>query len=273
MTAAEKEKYDFPVELQPMLDNYGNPVPRFKNLVRTDTQHSLTVVSDNYRLFTHKQAVDATKGFLDHFGNRSVRNWVEGDGKRFVHQSTYDLATSVNTPALKDTVKLQLTMVNSYDKQSSLRVRICAQVLSCLNGMTVPGGALDLSFRHTGSIEEFKLPDPELVLRIFKKAGEEWNEWADRVLSPLERESILKHAMQIQIIGQKAVKAHNEKLEAVPKEITAWEYFNNFTNVLTHHAPRVRQSNKLTRFDRLRAIFDRVLHGTPDPGFNDEEHE
>ena len=147
-------------------------------------------------------------------------------------------------------------------------------VLRCLNGMTVPGGELSLSFRHTDSIRDLQLPDPETVLSLFGKAGETWNEWADERLKGSQRDSILDHALKFQVVGERLLEKHRTELEPdINNDITFWDYFNNFTHVLTHNLPKVQLTKKFGRLDKLNTIFNRVLHGKDAAGFSDEEHE
>ena len=269
------EAYAFPVELQKVYDQYGTPIPRTRCVTRTDTKAPLSIVSDRYHLFSHQEAVGATEGFLKTFGDYKVKNVLERDGQRFVRECTFQTqALKVKTPKIDEVVHFRLSIVNSYDSKSSLRINIGAMVLRCLNGMTVPGGELSLSFRHTDSIRDFELPNPETVLKLFGRAGETWNEWADAKLNGAQRDSILDQSIKLQVIGERLLDKHRTELEPdVSNDVTFWDYFNNYTRILTHEMPKVQLTKKMGRLDRLNAIFDRVLHGTPDVGFNDEENE
>lgn len=268
--------YDFPVALQQVrLMNDPNPIPNVKCIVRTDTQKPLQIVSDTYRLFTHGDAVKTTEKFLASFGAHEVKDFVEKDGLRFVRQCTFkNNAIKVGDAAVGDLVNFRLMIANSYDKKSSVRIKIAAMVLKCTNGMTVPGGSLDLSFRHTESIRNLELPDPEKVLSIFNRAGEQWNDWFTEKLSSSQRDAILHLALEQHIVGERVLAKHDSLLNPEANDrMTFWQYFNNFTNVITHHLPKVQLTAKIVRLDRLNSIFNRVLHGEAQPGFTDEENE
>jgi hypothetical protein len=267
--------YAFPVELKPIAVIGGMAIPNMRAVVRTDTGVPLSTVSDRYHLFTHQEAVDATQGFLKTFGEFKEKTVLERTGQRFVRECTFQTqALKVKTPKVDEVAHFRLSIVNSYDCKSSLRINIGAMVLRCLNGMTVPGGELDLSFRHTGSIRNLELPEPDTVLKLFGKAGETWNNWADERLNGQQRDSILESSIKMQVIGPRLLEKHRTELEPdTSTDITFWEYFNNFTRILTHEMPKVQLTKKFTRMDRLNTVFDRVLHGTPEVGFSDEEHE
>jgi hypothetical protein len=256
------EAYEFPVALKSVAVIGGETVPNARCIVRTDTGAPLKVVSDKYHLFTHGQAVEKTDKFLQTFGDYKVKNYLEKGGARFVRECTFkNNSITVKTPKVNDVVHFRLNIMNSYDGCSSLRIKICAMVLRCLNGMTAPGGSLDLSFRHTSGIDILELPDPEKILGIFKRGGESWNEWAGAKLTAEERDSILHQAIETKIVGEKLLVKHRELLE--PTVLTSpWDYFNNYTNVITHRLPKVQLSAKIARLDKLNGVFQRVLYGT-----------
>ena len=273
------EAYAFPVHLQPIRllgDLNPDPIPGAKAIVRTDTQKPLSIVSDSYHLFTHSEAVETTKKFLAGFGEHQVVDTLEKDGLRFVRECTFKKhGLTVEGPKkLGDVVNFRLSIWNSYDKKSSVRIRVAARVLKCLNGMTVEGGSLDLSFRHTGSIRNLELPEPDKVMGIFTKAGERWNDWASERVTTVQRDSIVHHALERGVIGERILDKHDSLLNPdVNADLSFWQYFNNFTNVITHHLPKVQLTAKIVRLDRLNTIFNSVLYGTPEPGFINEENE
>lgn len=269
------EAYAFPVELQNVYDKYGTPIPNQRCVMRTDKQVPLSIVSDRYHLFSHQEAVETTQKFLDTFGEYKVKNVLERNGQRFARECTFQTqALKIKTPKVDDIAHFRLSIVNSYDCKSSLRIRIGAMVLRCLNGMTVPGGELSLSFRHTDSIRDFELPAPETVLKLFERAGETWNDWASEKLNGSQRDSIIDQSIKLQVIGERLLDKHRTELEPdINNDITFWDYFNNFTHILTHDMPKVQLTKKFGRLDRLNTIFDRVLHGAPQPGFSEEENE
>jgi hypothetical protein len=269
--------YDFPVQLKPVtLLGSDVPIPGHKAIVRTDTHKPLSIVTDKYHLFTNRQAVDLTTNFLKGFGEHQAVDTIEKDGLRFIRTCTFqNHSLKVAERKVGDIVNFQLSIWNSYDRKSSFRLRIGARVLKCLNGMTVPGGSLDLSFRHTDKgIQTIELPEPDKVLGIFTQAREQWNDWASERLSSQQRDAILHHAMEGHVIGERLLDKHRSLLEPdVNPEITFWQYFNSFTNIITHHLPKVQLTAKIVRLDRLNDIFRNVLHGKAQPGFTDEENE
>jgi hypothetical protein len=255
MQEAKEVAYDFPVELQGVKLRNGNPVPRARAVVRTDTGQALPgLVSDRYQLFTHKEAVAATQPFVDYFGESKIVNFLERGGSRFVREYTFKTkAQKVLVPKIDEVVALRLSIINNYGLRRALLVRVGAMVLRCLNGMTIPGGEIELSFNHTGAMKKLALPEPDVIEGLFTKANHEWNDWAERDVTPEQRDKIVGQTAALHIISQKSFLAHQTALTKAGGSF--WELYNSYTNVLTHFTERVQQSSKLDRFDKLNAVF------------------
>src|ERR1019366_7997927 len=186
------ELFDFPVELQGVKLRNGNPVPRARAIVRTDTGTALPgLVSDRYHLFTHRQAVTATQPFIDRFGEGSVVDYLERGGSRFVREYTFKAqALKVHVPKINEVVNLRVSVINNYGLKRALLFRVGAMVLRCLNGMTIPGGEIELSFSHTGDMTKLTFPEPGVIEKLFEVAGEEWHYWAERDVTLTHRDFI-----------------------------------------------------------------------------------
>ena len=257
--------YDFPVRTEPVTLQNGTVITGSKAVVRGDTGQAIAVVSNRYNLFTHQQAVEATTPFLKRFGDYKASNILEKNGARFVHECTFggmDLQVDGRVGGRKvgDTVMLTLSIINSYDATRALLVKIGARVLRCLNGMTVERGKFEMTFRHTANIVNFELPDTDVVLSLFKAAGQEWNEMASRDVTPENVELIAHEAVKLQVVSPTTFREYGSLLKPEPGTLSLWEYHNNFTEVITHRLPKVQHTKKLQRIDRLNAIFSRALH-------------
>lgn len=256
------QDYDFPVELQNVFLSNGELIPKSRVCVRTDTNKAIgAVVSDRYALFTHKQAVDKTTPFIESFGSYKVTNFLEKDGARFIREYTFGKqVVELKTPALGDTVHMRLSIVNSYGLGTPVAIVLSAMVLRCLNGMTVPKGLFELSFRHTGDLQglhDVTLPEPSVVLNMFKSAGEVWEAWGSRYITSDEQEFVAQNALKMQVVSKTSFDKYPELLQPVgDNSRTFWNYYNNFTNVITHKlSARAQQSGRLGRFDKLNAVF------------------
>jgi hypothetical protein len=231
--------------------------------VRTDTGDAVgKIVTNRYTLFTHRQAVEKTQAFIDQFGGSKSVSYLEKGGARFIQEHTFNHHTLEvkGTRAVGDVVHLRAAITNSYGMRSAVSVKLCAMVLRCLNGMTIPGGEIELSFRHTGQLTDLELPHPDVVVSLFNQSGETWKEWAERDVTPEQQEFIGQNALKTQVLSKKTYSDYEELLEPGQGR-TFWSYYNNFTNVLTHKIPRVQHSSRLGRMDRLNSIFKAVASG------------
>lgn len=261
----QTEAYDFPVQLVDVFTATGQKIPNVKSVFRTDTEQPLSVVSNRYHLFTHQRAIETTNEFLKSFGDYKTTNFVERGGLRFVRECTFGAeALRVGDRKVGDVVQMRVSIINSYDGLQSLYVKVGAMVLKCLNGMTVLGGQLELAFRHTESLKNFELPDPQVAMNLFKNAGEQWNQWADTEVTKEHIEFVSQQALRSKVVSQRLLDTNEESLKPVVsthRPLTLWDYYNNYTNILTHRLPRVQQTRKLGRFDRLNAIFSAAATG------------
>lgn len=250
----QTQEYNFPVALKPLfLQGRDKPVPRLRAVVREDSQESIGIVSDRYRLVTHDQALSIAKPFTDSFGESSVKHMLEKNGARLVSQFTYKDKTH-KIPSVGDTVALRIDIMNSYDGSEPLKFNIAALVLRCLNGMTAIQESLDLRYRHTGQWEfaDIKLPDPDKIWERFIGKAEIWDRWSTVRNSTSYVEHILKRLMATSAIGTKFIQEKKGELEAAP---TKWEFYDKMTYTVTHMMPRIRESERIRRLRALDLIF------------------
>lgn len=259
MNQATALDYDFPVQLQTVLLTDGTVIPHAKAIVRSDNGKPIGhVVTDRYKIFTHKECVEKVQPFISGFGDAKVQNFIERDGARFIREYTFNEVT-LPVKNVNDVVHMRLQISNSYGLRSSVQINLAAMVLRCLNGMMVPEGLFDVSIRHAGGdkFRELELPDPEAIRHLFKAAGNTWNEWAERDVTPEQQGFIVAQALKLNIVSKKTLNEHKALLEPSDDSgRTFWQYYNNYTDVLTHKMPsRLQHSSRIGRLARLNAVF------------------
>lgn len=248
----DKEAHLFPVALEPIFTRDGVQVPKKFSVVRQDTRVPLSVVSDRYLLVTHGQALAQVKPFTDALGEATVKHFLESNGARLVSRFTYKDRT-VEIPAVNDVVALELNITNSYDGHSPLKYSLASRVLRCLNGMTIVGGELEFSWRHTGMDHTIILPDPEKVLAHFKKAANTWDLWARTPLILEDRLKLMSQILALHVLTEGQVKKWESDFNQTS---TVWELYDRFTYVITHEFPRLRESSRLHKLAQLQFAFD-----------------
>jgi len=247
---SQETNYDFPVRLEKIYTAGGVEAPRVRAVVRADTAAPISVVSDQYKLITHADALHVTQGFMSRFGDVKPVYNLEKDGARLL--ATYTFKNQLITvPKVNDTVALRITVINSYDRATSLTYKIGAMVLRCLNGMTAPRGEFDLRFRHTTGLEDIVLPEPDLVFDAFNAAGRSWQRMSEDEISPRKRSFIIEQAMSLQVVSKKSMVVNQAEYDS---STTMWALYNAFTYSITHQF-RGQESGRLQRLDRLNSVF------------------
>lgn len=260
----QQQEYDFPVQLQSVLLANGTVIPHAKAIVRKDNGKPIgNVVTDRYRIFTHRECIEKVQPFISGFGDAKVQNFLERDGARFIREYTFNKVT-VPVKQVNDVVHMRMQIGNSYGLRSSVTINLAAMVLRCLNGMMVPEGLFDVSIRHAGGdkFRELELPDPDVLRGLFTSAGNTWNEWAERDVTPEQQGFIVAQALKLNIVSKKTMAEHKALLEPTDTGRTFWQYYNNYTNVLTHKMPsRLQHSSRLGRLARLNSVFSAAGRG------------
>lgn len=259
--ALNRNNYDFPVLLEDAYDSRGKIVPKTKLVVRKDTDDVLATVSDRYRLITHKEMMDPVHDFIKRFGQVETRYALDSNGAKLVATHTFK-DIQINIPGHKmpgqrkvgDVINLRCYSINSYNATSLFEFRLGAMVLKCLNGATAFDGMFNLKFRHTkNAVIDF--PDPEVVVAAFEQQGNAWKTWANTEVKREQVKIMAEEGIKLQIM----TKTHYEEAKTYFNGAdTVWDLYNAFTYVITHNN-KVKESGKLTRFDRVNALFNNEL--------------
>lgn len=244
--------YNFPVKKVPLFTGEGIQV-KANAIIREDTKAAISVVSDQYEVFEHAKVLEKIEPFIKTFGDYEFRARTEKDGARALFSFTFKNNTiEVADRKVGDLIALRLTAINSYDSSTSLQFKVGGLRLVCDNGMIVNKGGFDLHFRHTKQISEIEMPDPEVVMSLFKDEGKLWSEYAERDVTPKAADDIVEQAFKLNIISKKA---YNDSIVEFSRVNTFWDLFNAFTYAITHNSSRVQDSAKYNRLDRLNALF------------------
>jgi len=106
-------------------------IPGREAIVRTDNQKVLGIVSNNYRLIKHGDAMVGPAKVLIEEGYEIKRAYQAKEGAKAILQLQSTDTTKLNDEDYKTT----LYLLNSYDGSTSLRMQFGLFRLICLNGM------------------------------------------------------------------------------------------------------------------------------------------
>ncbi len=265
-TAERKDDYRFPVALEPAFDSRGNEVPRTRLVVRQDNFKVLSAVSDRYRLIRHEDAVSPIEDFIRVLGKATSRYTLEKDGARLVVTHTFkDIALDLpghkmnGNRAVGDVVSLRTYAINSYNTSTPFEFHLGAMVLRCLNGATAFDGLFGIKHRHIGNSfdEGISFPKPSILLDAFQRQGDSWRAWSERGFNTRQEISdLVDQGLKLQLMTRRA---YQENERYFTDADTVWDLYNAFTYVVTHNN-KVLESGKISRFDRLNALFNHTFN-------------
>jgi len=263
------QSFDFPVSLQPIFTRSGVQVPRARAVVRDDLDRPMSVVSDRYSLYTHKEVMNAVQPFVRELGKSEVSYSLEKEGARLVATHTFkDVSIKVptghnnydGTPrSVGDVIALQINVINSYNRSTSLEFELGGLVLRCLNGMTMFDEFFHLRYAHLAESWDRQLPKPEVIMRALQKTEGKLQQWGEQDLDRYQREELVQTGIKLQLFPKRFVEKNIHRFNNAE---TVWDLYNAFTYVVTHGSVRMQQSGKLNRFDRVNRLFRSVLEPT-----------
>ena len=173
--ALEKAGLAWGIRQEPIYDVDRDKIPTHKAIVRADTGDRLAVVKNSY------EPVDNfTFGFFDvlcnRFGARYEFAGSVGQGQKVWLQARVGSFFAEKS----DEVRTYITLLNSFDQSTSLRVLLGGVRMFCNNQLTkcIDSASLNICIRHSSSIHEkldqaFTLMDQSLSgFRVFEKKAQ-----------------------------------------------------------------------------------------------------
>jgi len=245
--------FNFPVEREESLNSQGFDTG-FDNVFNASTGVNLGVVSREYKLVTHKEAIF---NVVDTFkknglpGIEPVNVRMSGQGARmyaeFRFKQEMELGIhAVEDPKVGDIIAPGFKITNSYDR--SIKYEISAYILRliCTNGATVNDMLYSERKRHSKNLdiqqmverfmEKFANFDRKVLPQVVALSRQQVNpvvlqEHLNEVPGFMQDEALdyLEH--------HKFIKFNNTEgtveLEMI-KKMTSWDLLNTFTNTLSH---------------------------------------
>ena len=254
------EEVTFPqIEEQPVSWGYYRDLHdanRYKAIVDRDTGKLFSIVSKDYKLMRHEEAIEGIEDLIydnEDLGEPTIKTSFYNDGGRMCR--TYRFKKVTVEIALKDMLNPELRLYNSYDVSWPLTVVLAAYRLVCKNGMVVEETLFRFKKRHVLELERMNFKeDVSTVLTRFDSQVKTWREWRTRPIS-LETYDKVMNTMEF---GKKATEEIesrvNEDFEGFLfrgyPQITAWLLYNILTWYATHKA--VSLNHRVELESRLR---------------------
>lgn len=262
--------YDFPVEMQPIYDRFGNPIPEQKCVMRTDTNEVLGVHGSRYQMVRHD---DVVSSIMDAMKNANISKdytttfaLAEGGRKLRGEILFNDLTVE---PVVGDYVKFRISFFNSYDGSWAFTQSADGLRLFCTNGCTHAHHAAVSRFKHTQSINvEGSAVKMIHGLEFFMEQPAVWNQWRNAKVTGDMAETFFKATIAKGFSNQKQETKTNEKQlerllsiwgdEAYQLGGNKWALYNAMTYWASH--TKDLKNPEVARRNREDAIAKAMQH-------------
>jgi Domain of unknown function (DUF932) len=210
-----KTAYNFPVEMQPIFDRFGNPIPDQKCIMRADTNEVLGVHGSRYQMVRHEDVVDS---IMDAVADANISADYETkfsvieNGRKLRGEILFNNVTV--EPKVGDYVKFRISFFNSYDGSWSFSQSADGLRLWCLNGCTNADHTAVSRFKHTTSINvEGSAAKMIRGLETFMQQPERWKKWMAAPVTSSMAETFFKATVAKAYTQQEKGKTNEKQLE------------------------------------------------------------
>lgn len=248
------------IEVQPVSWGYHRDLhdaARYKAIVDRDSGKLFSIVSKDYKLIRHEQAIEEIEDLIydnEDLGEPTVTTSFYNEGGRMCRRYRFQKVAVEIDPG--DELHPELHLYNSYDVTWPLIVALGAYRLVCKNGMVVRKTLFRFNKRHVLELERMNFKkDVSTVLTRFNSQVKTWREWRTRPIS-LETYDKIMNTMEFGKEATEQIESKvNEDFEGFLfrgyPQITAWLFYNILTWYATHKAAslnhRVELENRLRR--------------------------
>jgi hypothetical protein len=233
---------------------------KYKALVNPETEKVFSVVSKDYRLIRHEEAVKRIEEAISRtpeLGSHRIEAGFYNDGGRMRLRYIFqDVSVEIEEG---DSVNPELQLFNSYDLTWPFIVILGAFRIICTNGLVVGEKLVHLKKRHTRQLDQIDLREElTTALERFYLQTDQWKEWASYQLSS----KTYNRVMEDMKFGAKATEEIEKRAEQRAEGfddygfpiINGWIFFNILTWYITHRA--VSLNHRVVKEKRLRTAKD-----------------
>ena len=251
-----KAEYDFPISEQPIATNSGIVIPDRRAIVRTDTNQILGMVGSNYKVLSHK---DALEPIIDGLQNRGFETFqrttlTQNGARMFANIYFPNKEREIKIGKSNDTYWPGISIVNSLDGTLKYHLEASIYRLICTNGMRVPTVIAGGASVHSKN-KDFESMIDQILTQITAD-GNHFSTFQNWANIPVKRAEI---ADKVEGLFKTKKFTYPERykdivLEEIAREekfgmVTVWNLYNAFNSVLEHHLIREKG-----RYDRARLL-------------------
>lgn len=251
----------FDVELLPIYDADGRPIPGYKRAQRMDTGDTMAVHTEKYALIPYKVQFDAFEDALSRSGlqlrDMAIASDLSHNGARCFRQ--YVLPSyQIDLPNGRN-LALRFIMFGSYDGSMSFHGRCGGYDFVCANTSVMGKDILDLRVKHVGREEDLELRIRRAIEELVKAARsyldnrERLQAWVQIAVDPLSAKGLFGCLPQ----ATEKLVDHLMSRYAVHEQKTLWGVWDTLTTWSTHgEAKRNKAQVKSDREQRVTTLVE-----------------
>ena len=230
---------------------------KYKAIVNPKTDKVYSIVSQDYKLIRHEDAVQRIESIINKYPGlskyRTDTEFYNNGGRMRRIYCFHEISVEIKPG---DTINPELQLFNSYDTSWPFIVLLGAFRVVCSNGLVVGEKYLHLRKRHVYDFDQMDLKEQvATALKRLKLQTNHWKNWAELSLTEKTHTKVMK-AMKF---GKKATTEIENRATQEAEGFTdngfpvmnLWIFFNILTWYITHRAVSLNHRVEMER--RLRA--------------------
>jgi hypothetical protein len=241
----------------------------YKAIVDSDTGKVFSIVSNDYKIITHQQAIEQIESIITtnkDLGSYDLKVNFFNDGGRM--RCTFTFPRIAAEIAKGDIVNLQIHLSNSYDVTWPFTVILGAIRLVCTNGLVVGEKILHIRKRHVYELDNLNIDQSmATATKRFQKQTGKWKDLDQIPLNPATYKQVMKtmkfgkNAMEE--IGYKIDQDTNGYNQDHFPVMSLWVFYNVITWYLTHRAASLNHRVEIEKRLRVAMVYlRRVKNGS-----------
>jgi hypothetical protein len=244
---------------QPVMWGYHrdiHPANKYKAIVEPNTGKLFSIVSQDYRLIRHEEAIEQVDKAIDgvsNLGENEIYTEFYNDGGRMRRKYVFpDISVEI---AHGDKVNPELQLYNSYDTTWPFIVILGAFRIICTNGLVVGKKYLHIQKRHVFHIDQIDLKKQvSTALNRFNLQTDQWIKWAGKRLRKETHDQVMENMK----FGKNATEEIEDRINREAEDfdvngfpiVSLWIFFNILTWYITHRGVSLNHRVELEK--RLR---------------------
>ena len=273
----QESKWDFEVSKIPLSEVEDlKDIAGLNNdtlLVNKSTNARLGIVSKDYDVLTHRQAVDLTTDVIREIakGDNRFEKFHINELHTLVKQNGTQAKIEIEFPGINyeigktknnvgDLINLTFTISNGIGSRTPFTISLGASRLVCSNGLTTNERIKGLRFIHKNMDLE-KLKDAVLEkFKGFSNVIEEWRNLANKPLTVDQVKNFFEKTKQ-EAPENGVSKKHIERIETLATDLleqegsNAFVLFNSATNYTTHDLKLTSMKNAIYWQGKINSYF------------------